>query len=442
MNDLAETALLDDPLAIAACDLPPTYRAAVILADDQRIFTGVPVAQRDPRRTLRIQQVPTPEPGWGEVLVATMASAINYNTVWSAIFEPESTFRFLRKYSRLSPAAARHDQPYHVLGSDLAGVVLRVGPGVQRWRPGDEVVTHCLSVDLESPEGHDDTLLDPEQRIWGYETNFGGLADIALVKSTQLMPKAAHLTWEEAACSDLVLSTAYRQLVSPHGACMKQGDTVLIWGAAGGLGAYATQLVRNGGGIPICVVSSEHKADLCRAMGAELIIDRAAAGFTFWEDDGTPRTRDWGRFRNLVRKLADEDPAIVFEHPGRDTFGLSVLTAARGGTVVTCASTSGYQHTYDNRYLWMHVKRIIGSHCANYREAWETNKLLTRGAIHPVLSRTYPLDEVGAATYQVHRNQHAGKVGIRCLARDEGHGIRDHVTRAKHVDRIALFRET
>ena len=154
-----------------------------------------------------------------------------------------------------------------MVGSDLAGVVLRVGPGVTKWKPGDEVVAHCLSVELEDPQGHDDSMMDPQQRIWGFETNFGGLAELALVKSNQLMPKAAHLTWEEAACPGLVNSTAYRQLVSHHGAAMKQGDVVLIWGASGGLGGYATQYALNGGAIPVCVVSSPEKAELCRSHG-------------------------------------------------------------------------------------------------------------------------------------------------------------------------------
>src|SRR5674536_208331 len=125
-----------------------------------------------------------------------MASAINYNTVWTSIFEPLPTFKFLERYGRLSPLSKRHDLPYHVVGSDLAGVVLRAGPGVNMWKPGDEVVAHCLSVELESPDGHNDTMLDPEQRIWGFETNFGGLAELALVKSNQLMPKPAHLSWD------------------------------------------------------------------------------------------------------------------------------------------------------------------------------------------------------------------------------------------------------
>ena len=73
-------------------------------------------------------------------------------------------------------------------------------------------------------------------------------------------------------------------------------------------------------------------------------------------------------------------------------------------------------HEYDNRYLWMTLKRIVGSHFANYREAWEANDLINRGLIHPTLSKTYPLDEVGQAAYDVHRNLHQGKVGVLALA--------------------------
>ena len=139
-------------------------------------------------------------------------------------------------------------------------------------------------------------MLDPEQRIWGFETNFGGLAEIALVKSNQLMPKPAHLTWEEAASPGLVNSTAYRQLVSRNGAGMKQGDNVLIWGASGGLGGYATQFALNGGATPVCVVSSEEKAEICRRMGAELIIDRSAEDYRFWKDEHTQDPKEWRRF--------------------------------------------------------------------------------------------------------------------------------------------------
>ena len=425
----------------AALELPESYRAVTVHKDETEMFSGLDSAEKDPRRSLHVEDVPLPELGPGEAYVAVMASAINYNTVWTSIFEPMSTFGFLERYGKSSPLAKRHDLPYHIVGSDLAGVVLRAGPGVHAWKPGDEVVAHCLSVELESPDGHNDTMLDPEQRIWGFETNFGGLAEIALVKSNQLMPKAPHLTWEEAASPGLVNSTAYRQLVSRNGAGMKQGDNVLIWGASGGLGGYATQMALNGGATPVCVVSNEEKAEVCRRMGAELIINRREEGYRFWKDETTQDPKEWRRFGKRIRELTGgEDVDIVFEHPGRETFGASVYAARKGGTIVTCASTTGFVHEYDNRYLWMNLKRIIGSHFANYREAWEANRLIVKGKIHPTLSRSYRMDEVGQAAYDVHLNRHQGKVGVLCLAPEEGLGVRDQEMRTRHLEAINRFR--
>jgi len=388
--------------------------------------------------------VPVPDLAPGEALVAVMASAISYNTVWTSIFEPMATFGFLERYGRTSPDAKRHDLPYHVVGSDLSGVVLRTGPGVRLWQPGQEVVAHCLSVELESADGHDDTMLDPEQRIWGFETNFGGLAELAVVKTNQLMPKAGHLTWEEAACPGLVNSTAYRQLISRNGAAMKLGDVVLVWGASGGLGSYATQLALAGGATPVCVVSSPDKADLCRRMGAELVIDRSVGtgeGYRFWTDESIQGPSEWKRLGARIRELTGgRDPDIVLEHPGRETFGASVFVARRGGTIVSCASTSGYLHEYDNRYLWMSLKRIIGSHFANYREAWEANELVGRGLIHPTLSRAYPMEQVGQAAYDVHRNLHQGKVGVLTLSPEEGLGVTDLEKRETLAEQLGRFR--
>ena len=442
MKEILEAILADASAEeFATIDLPESYDAAVVREQDVDMFAGLATRDKDPRQTIHIDEVPLPALGPGEAYVAVMASAINYNTVWTSIFEPVSTFGFLKRYGKTHELAKRHDLPYHIIGSDLSGVVLRTGPGVNAWKPGDKVVAHCLSVELESPFGHNDTMMDPEQRIWGFETNFGGLAQIALVKSNQLMPKPAHLTWEEAASPGLVNSTAYRQLVSRNGAGMKQGDVVLIWGASGGLGSYATQYALNGGAIPVCVVSSEDKAEIVRSMGAELIINRAEEGYQFWKDEHTQDPKEWLRFGKRIRELTGgEDIDVVFEHPGRETFGASVFVTRKGGTITTCASTSGYMHEYDNRYLWMNLKRIVGSHFANYREAYEANRLIDKGLVHPTLSKVFPLQETGAAAYEVHRNLHQGKVGVLCLAPEEGLGVTDEAKRAKHIDAINRFR--
>ena len=146
----------------------------------------------------------------------------------------------------------------------------------------------------------------------------------------------------QAASPGLVNSTAYRQLVSANGANMKQGDVVLIWGASGGLGSYATQFALNGGATPVCVVSSPDKAEICRAMGAELVIDRSertGEGYKFWKDETSQDPKEWKRLGARIRELTGgKDVDIVFEHPGRETFGASVYVARKGGTIVTCAS--------------------------------------------------------------------------------------------------------
>ncbi|MET0420854.1 MAG: crotonyl-CoA carboxylase/reductase [Acidimicrobiia bacterium] len=446
--DAIRSAILSDasPAELGATllglPLPTTFRGAGVRADEQEMFVGLPSSEKDPRKSLHIDEVELPELAPDEALVAVMASSINFNTVWTSIFEPVSTFGFLSRLGRESMWGSRHDQPFHVVGSDAAGVVVRVGSAVRMWRPGAAVTVHCNHVDDQDPSAHDDSMLANNQRIWGYETNFGGLGELAVVKANQLMPKPAHLTWEEAAVNALTNSTSYRMLVSPNGARMTQGQSVLIWGASGGVGAYACQYVLNGGGVPIAVVSNSTRAELVRGLGVEHVIDRAEEGFNFWRDDNTQDPEEWKRFGKRIRSLAGVDPEIVFEHPGRSTMGASVFVCARGGTIVTCAATTGFMLEYDNRYLWMHQKRLQGCHFANYREAWEANRLVCEGKVQPVMSDVFSFEDVADAVHQVHHNLHEGKLGVLVLSPEEGLGVTDPERRAELLDRITLFRRT
>ena len=153
MQHILDAILAGDSAAedYAALDLPESYRGVTVHRDEVDMFEGVESRDKDPRKSLHLDDVPLPELGPGEAFVAVMASAINYNTVWTSIFEPVSTFTFLERYGRMSPLSKRHDLPYHVVGSDLSGVVLKTGVGVHSWQPGDEVVAHCLSVELVEP---------------------------------------------------------------------------------------------------------------------------------------------------------------------------------------------------------------------------------------------------------------------------------------------------
>ena len=426
---------------IAAIPIPESYRAAFVLREEQAMFEGMASEDKDPRKSLHVDEVATPELAPDEVYVAVMASSINFNTVWTSIFEPLPTFGFLDRLGKESAFGARHNLPYHVVGSDGSGVVLRVGDAVRNWKPGDRVTLHCNHVDDQDPGAHDDSMLAANQRIWGFETNFGGLADLTVVKANQLMPKPTHLTWEEAAVNALCNSTSYRMLVSANGAGMKQGDNIFIWGASGGLGGYACQYALNGGASAVGVVSSPEKVALLNERGIEHVIDRKAGGYRFWSDEHTQDEKEWRRLGKDVRGMLGEDPNIVFEHPGRQTMGASVFICARGGLVITCAATSGYMIEYDNRHLWMKLKSIKSSHFANYREAWDANKLICQGKIQPILSAVHPLAGVGDATLSVHKNEHEGKIGVLCLAPEEGLGIDDPEFREKvGEDKITLFR--
>ena len=124
MQDIRDAILSGDRTeqTYATIPLPESYRAVTVHKDEVGIFEGLPTREKDPRRSLHLDEVPVPELAPGEALVAVMASAINYNTVWTSIFEPVSTFGFLERYGRTSEFAKRHDLPYHVVGSDLAGV--------------------------------------------------------------------------------------------------------------------------------------------------------------------------------------------------------------------------------------------------------------------------------------------------------------------------------
>jgi crotonyl-CoA reductase len=440
MDSLTEAVLAGgDPERLAAEPLPQKYRAAYLNAEDIGMFDGS--EDKDVRRSLHVSDVPMPELAPDEVLVAVMASGINYNTVWSAMFDPVPTFAFLQRYAREGGYAERHLRDHHVVGSDASGVVVRVGPAVRRWKPGDQVVVHPAHVDGEDPTSQDDGVRSCDTRVWGFETNFGGLADYAVVRSNMLLPKPAHLSWEEAASYPLCAGTVYRMLISEHGARIKAGDIVLIWGATGGVGSFAVQMTRVAGGIPVGIVSTPEKARLARALGCELVIDRGDIGME--EDPADHGLAAGKRLGRIIRKELGEDPHVVFDHVGKATFGISLFVVRFGGAVVTCGSSTGYEHTFDSRYLWMYLKRVIGVSGCNLHEQAETRRLVQLGKIVPVLSSTYPLDEVGEAARQVQLNRHVGKVGVLCLAPGTGLGITDLAARQRiGEDRLTLFRTT
>jgi crotonyl-CoA carboxylase/reductase len=367
----------------------------------------------EPLDAFRLEEIEVPEPGAFEVVVRVMAAGVNFNNVWAALGEPVSVFRY-------------HPEDHHIGGSDASGVVWKVGEGVTRWQPGDEVVIHCNQASYEDVEVHGlDPLAAPSQQIWGYETSWGSFAQFCKVQAQQLLPKPRHLAWEEAAAYGLTYFTAYRMLLDR--AQMKSGDRVLVWGAAGGLGVFALQLCRLAGADAVGVVSSAQKGELCRALGACEFIDRTEYAGMMRRGDETPeeeraRFKESRRFCRAVEEALGGPPDIVFEHVGRATFPTSVLVVKPFGKVLICGATSGYTLDFDVRYLWMRQKQIIGSHFANAYEATKANELIESGKIRPVLWRTMGFEGVAEAHQLLRDNKHLGKIAILVGAESEGLG--------------------
>src|SRR5690606_6599704 len=233
-------------------------------------------------------------------------------------------------------------------------------------------------------------------------------AQFCLVQSQQLLPRPKHLTWEESASYGLTFFTAYRMLLGR--ATMQPGDNVLVWGGSGGLGVFAIQPCALTGANPIAVVSREDKAELCRKLGARMIINRREFDFRKGPDESR-------RFGKKIRELTGgADPDIVFEHVGAETFPTSVLVCKKFGKVVICGATSGYKLEFDVRYLWMRQKEILGSHFSNAFQADKANKLVIDGRIRPVLDDVFPFEQTPAAHQRMADNQHKGKMAIRVQA--------------------------
>ena len=362
----------------------------------------------DPEKAFQIEEMPVPEVGPHDALVLVMAAGINYNNVWAARGVP---IDITKSHARLG-----EPDDFHIGGSDASGIVYAVGSEVSNVKVGDEVVVHCGQWDETAPEivGGLDPMYHGSFRIWGYESNWGSFAQFTKVQAHQCMPKAGHLTWEEAAAPTLVGATAYRMLHGWAPNTLKAGEPVLIWGGAGGLGSMAIQIARIAGAKPVAVVSSEDKFEHCTRLGAVGVLNRKDFDhwgmLPHWTDDAA-----YGEWMKGVKAFGKafwdalgekRAPTIVFEHPGETTVPTSIFLAETGGMVVICAGTTGYNAVVDLRYLWMRQKRFQGSHFANDEQSYAFNDLVVAGQIDPCLAKTFTFEEIGTSHQLMHENKH------------------------------------
>ncbi|MEQ8355419.1 MAG: crotonyl-CoA carboxylase/reductase [Kiloniellaceae bacterium] len=370
----------------------------------------------EPEQAMQIEVVDTPALDSHDVLVMVMAAGVNYNGVWAGLGTPISPFDV-------------HKAPYHIAGSDAAGIVWAVGSQVKRWKVGDEVVVHCNQDDGDDEECNGgDPMFSPSQRIWGYETPDGSFAQFARVQDRQLMPRARHLSWEESGCYTLTLATAYRMLFGHRPHILRPGHNVLVWGASGGLGSMAIQLIATAGANAIGVISDEDKRDFVMSLGAKGVVNRK--DFDCWGQLPPVNGEGFGDYMRRVREFGKaiwqytgkgNDVDFVFEHPGEQTFPVSCMVVKRGGMVVFCAGTTGYNLTFDARFVWMRQKRIQGSHFANLMQASQANNLMVERRIDPCMSEVFAWRDIPRAHTKMMNNQHRpGNMAVLVQAKRPG----------------------
>jgi crotonyl-CoA carboxylase/reductase len=357
----------------------------------------------DPRTAFQVEEIDIPQLQPHEVLIGVMAAGINYNNIWAARGIPVDVIR----------TRQRAGEPYdfHIGGSDVSGMVYAVGDAVDHVAIGDEVVAHHGYWHLDDPwiKAGKDPMLAPSARIWGYDTNFGSFGQFCVAQAHQVLPKAPHLTWEEAAAPTLVGTTAYRMLFGWAGNVLKEGDVVLVWGGSGGLGGQAIQLAKVHGARAVAVVSDDARGEYCKKLGAVGYIDRRQFSHwgvpPHWQDAAGQRTWTEGcrAFGKAIWDVLGErrNPEIVFEHPGEATIPTSIFVCEAGGMVVICAGTTGYSATVDLRYHWVRQKRLQGSHGTNDPQAAAYNQLVCERKIDPCLGEVYAFAEIGKAHYDM-----------------------------------------
>jgi crotonyl-CoA carboxylase/reductase len=361
----------------------------------------------EPAGAFQVEVVDVPAIGPDEVLVAVMAAGINYNNVWAARGYPVDQVAVRQK--------AGEPEDFHVGGSDLSGIVYALGDAVDSVAIGDHVVAHhgWWSPDDPWVQAGSDAMLAPSARIWGYDTGFGSFGQFSRVQAHQLLEKADHLSWEEAAAPTLVGTTAYRMLFGWSPNIVRADDVVLVWGGSGGLGSQAIQLTRHAGARPVAVVSDEDRGRYAEKLGAVGWINRR--DYDHWGipprvDDAAGQKAWSASARAFGKRMAEilgerRDPAIVFEHPGQDTIPTSIFLCATGGMVVICAGTTGYDAVVDLRYHWTRQKRLQGSHGTNDDQARAYNELVRGGEIDPCLGRVRPFTEIPAAHESMARGE-------------------------------------
>ena len=301
-------------------------------------------------------ELPDPTPGSGQVVVAVKAAAQNHLDIWVRIGWPGLKLAFP-----------------HVLGSDVAGVIEAIGPGVEGMKVGDAVVVNpslgcgrcerCLS-------GNEN--LCRRFAILGEHVS-GGMAEKLAVPARNVLPKPANLSFVEAAAIPLTFMTAWHALVVR--AQLRLGETVLVHAAGSGVGVAAVQIAKLHGARVIATAGSDEKLRRAKDLGADEVVNYETQEFV-----------------QGVKRLTDKRGVeVVFEHVGKKTWEKSILSAGIGGRIVTVGATTGYDPLTDLRHVFFRQLSILGSTMGTAADLVQVLRYVGEGKLRPVVDRALPL---------------------------------------------------
>src|SRR5689334_566177 len=311
---------------------------------------------------------PRPQPVEGHVVIRVRASSFNYHDVF--------TVRGMPGIKVPLPV---------VIGLDMAGEIAEVGPGVAKWKAGDRVLVNPLN----KKKGLMGEMLD------------GGMAEYCLVAADQLVAMPAGVSFEQAASLPVAYGTAHRMLITHD--TVKKGERVLVLGASGGVGTGCVLLAKMLGAEVIACASSDEKLARLKQMGADEVVDYTKTDWSKWavEKYGKPQRRSY-----------DGGVDVVVNFTGGDTWHPSLRCLKRGGKLLVCGATAGYDPKEDLRYVWSFELKIIGSNSFYDEDLTGLMELIRAGKMKPVIDTVLPLEKAREGLRLIQDREVIGKVVV------------------------------
>ena len=317
--------------------------------------------------TLRYEtDFPDPVVTEGHVVIRVRATSFNYHDVFTVRSMP----------------GIKVPMPM-IIGLDMAGEILEVGAGVTGWKPGDRVLVNPLN---------------RKKGLMG-EMMHGGLAEKCLVAADQLLRMPENVSFEEAASLPVAYGTAHRMIVTHD--TIRKGDTVMVLGASGGVGTGCVLLAKMRGAEVIACASSEDKIQRLKDLGADHVINYKEVDFSKWAI---------GKYGKPQRRTNEGGVDVVINFTGGDTWAPTLKCVKRGGKILVCGATAGYDPKEDLRYIWSFELKVIGSNSFYDENLKALMDLIQEGKMKPVIDEVLPLERAVQGLKLIENREVFGKV--------------------------------